>query len=91
VPDRHGKTVADNLISVEVKDRSVIRPATDPYHAQGGLAVLFGNLAPEGCVVKQSAVVAQMMTHQGPARVFDSEEAATSAILEGKITAGDVV
>ncbi|MEX1315111.1 MAG: dihydroxy-acid dehydratase [Desulfotignum sp.] len=86
-----GKTVADNLSSVEIKDRSVIRAASDPYHVQGGLAVLFGNLAPDGCVVKQSAVVDGMMTHQGPARVFDSEETATSAILGGEINAGDVV
>jgi dihydroxy-acid dehydratase len=86
-----GKTLADNLEPVTVKDRAVIRPVSDPYHVQGGLAVLFGNLAPEGCVVKQSAVVDEMMTHQGPARVFDTEEAATSAILGGKINPGDVV
>jgi dihydroxy-acid dehydratase len=86
-----GKSLADNLSFVAVKDRSVIRPVSDPYHVQGGLAVLFGNLAPDGCVVKQSAVVDEMMTHQGPARVFDSEEAATEAILGGKIQAGDVV
>ena len=86
-----GKTVADNLSSAEIKDRTVIRPATDPYHVQGGLAVLFGNLAPDGCVVKQSAVVDEMMVHQGPARVFDTEEAATEAILGGNIHAGDVV
>jgi dihydroxy-acid dehydratase len=86
-----GKSLADNLFSVAVKDRSVIRPVSDPYHVQGGLAVLFGNLAPDGCVVKQSAVLDEMMTHQGPARVFDSEEAATEAILGGKINAGDVV
>jgi dihydroxy-acid dehydratase len=86
-----GNTVADTLSSVEIKDRAVIRSAADPYHVQGGLAVLFGNLAPDGCVVKQSAVVDEMMTHQGPARVFDTEEAATEAILGGKITAGDVV
>jgi dihydroxy-acid dehydratase len=86
-----GKSLAHNLSSVEIKDRAVIRPITDPYHVQGGLAVLFGNLAPDGCVVKQSAVVDEMMTHQGPARVFDTEEAATEAILGGKINAGDVV
>ncbi|WP_024334856.1 dihydroxy-acid dehydratase [Desulfotignum balticum] len=86
-----GKNLADNLSSVEIKDRAVIRPVSDPYHVQGGLAVLFGNLAPDGCVVKQSAVVDEMMTHQGPARVFDTEEAATEAILGGKINAGDVV
>lgn len=86
-----GKNLADNLSSVAIKDRAVIRPVSDPYHVQGGLAVLFGNLAPDGCVVKQSAVVDEMMTHQGPARVFDTEEAATQAILGGKINAGDVV
>ncbi|EMS80672.1 dihydroxy-acid dehydratase [Desulfotignum phosphitoxidans] len=86
-----GKNLADNLSSVEIKDGAVIRPVSDPYHVQGGLAVLFGNLAPDGCVVKQSAVVEEMMTHQGPARVFDTEEAATEAILGGKINAGDVV
>ncbi|MCF8075182.1 MAG: dihydroxy-acid dehydratase [Desulfotignum sp.] len=90
-PTATGKTLADNLSSVAIKDRSVIRPVSDPYHVQGGLAVLFGNLAPDGCVVKQSAVVDEMMTHQGPARVFDTEEAATQAILGGKINAGDVV
>jgi dihydroxy-acid dehydratase len=86
-----GKSLADNLSFVEIKDQSVIRPVSDPYHVQGGLAVLFGNLAPDGCVVKQSAVVDEMMKHQGPARVFDTEEAATEAILGGKIHAGDVV
>lgn len=86
-----GKNLAENLASVEIKDRAVIRPVSDPYHVQGGLAVLFGNLAPDGCVVKQSAVVDEMMTHQGPARVFDTEEAATQAILGEKINAGDVV
>jgi dihydroxy-acid dehydratase len=62
-----------------------------PYHEQGGLAVLFGDLAPEGCVVKQSAVRDEMLRHEGPARVFDSEEAASEAILAGKIQKGDVV
>jgi dihydroxy-acid dehydratase len=61
------------------------------YHAQGGLAVLFGNLAPAGCVVKQSAVCDEMLQHQGPARVFDSEEEASSAIMDEKINKGDVV
>ncbi|MCA1784497.1 MAG: dihydroxy-acid dehydratase [Desulfobacteraceae bacterium] len=86
-----GKSLAHNLSSVEIKDQSVIRPVSDPYHVQGGLAVLFGNLAPDGCVVKQSAVVDEMMKHQGPARVFDTEEAATEAILGGKINPEDVV
>jgi dihydroxy-acid dehydratase len=63
----------------------------NPYHAQGGLAVLFGNIAPEGCVVKQSAVKPEMLQHQGPARVFHSEEAATDAILSNTINPGDVI
>jgi dihydroxy-acid dehydratase len=86
-----GKTVGENIASARVRDPEVIRPVSDPYHPQGGLAVLFGNLAPAGSVVKQSAVCEQMMEHQGPARVFDSEEAATEAILNGHIRAGDVV
>jgi dihydroxy-acid dehydratase len=86
-----GKTVGDNIQSAVVIDPSVIRPIENPYHAQGGLAVLFGNLAPNGCVVKQSAVVPEMMRHEGPARVFDSEDIATEAILGGKIKKGDVI
>ena len=86
-----GKTMIENLESVEIKDRAVIRPVSDPFHKEGGLAVLFGNLAPEGCVVKQSAVKEEMLKHNGPARVFDSEEEATEAILGGKINKGDVV
>jgi dihydroxy-acid dehydratase len=86
-----GKTVGENIKSSIVLDPTVIRPIDKPYHAQGGLAVLFGNLAPNGCVVKQSAVVPEMMRHEGPARVFDSEDAASEAILGGKIKKGDVV
>jgi dihydroxy-acid dehydratase len=86
-----GATVAENLRQAAVRDPEVIRPAAEPYHGQGGLAVLFGNLAPEGSVVKQSAVCEEMMRHEGPARVFDSEEEATEAILSGSIHAGDVV
>ncbi len=86
-----GKTVAENINPCSVIDREVIRPLDNPYHKEGGLAVLFGNLAPNGCVVKQSAVVDKMLKHTGPARVFDSEEEATKAILEGKINIGDVV
>ncbi len=86
-----GKTVAENLEQVRYVDREVVRPLDAPYHAQGGLAVLFGNIAPDGCVVKQSAVREEMLRHQGPARVFDSEEAATEAILGGSIVKGDVV
>lgn len=86
-----GRTVGENLADARVTDTSVIRNPDSPYHAQGGLAVLFGNLAPDGCVVKQSAVCDEMMQHQGPARVFDSEEAATAAIMEGAINQGDVI
>jgi len=86
-----GKSVKENLANSRVTDKGVIRPLERPYHKQGGLAVLFGNMAPSGCVVKQSAVVRKMLRHEGPARVFESEEAATSAIMGGKIRKGDVV
>ncbi len=86
-----GKRVSENLMSARVLDEDVIRPPNQPYHVKGGLAVLFGNLAPEGCVVKQSAVSDTMRVHEGPARVFDSEEEATEAILNGKIREKDVV
>lgn len=86
-----GKTVGENLKSARVLDREVIRPMDNPYHEVGGLAVLFGNLAPEGCVVKQSAVRPEMMKHKGPARVFNSEDAASAAIMAGQIKSGDVV
>ena len=86
-----GKTVGENIAPVRVLDDNVIRPMDRPYHAKGGLAVLFGNLAPNGCVVKQSAVVDEMLRHEGPARVFDSEETASAAIMDGKIKKGDVV
>ncbi len=86
-----GKTVGQNLETAVVKDREVIRPIGNPYHKEGGLAVLFGNLAKDGCVVKQSAVLEKMLKHQGPARVFNSEEEATEAILGNKINKGDVI
>lgn len=86
-----GSTLAENLKGRTVLDPEVIRPLSHPYHAEGGIAVLFGNLAPEGAVVKQSAVAPEMMKHQGPARVFDSEPAAQKAILGKKIRKGDVV
>ncbi|RAZ42663.1 dihydroxy-acid dehydratase, partial [Klebsiella oxytoca] len=72
-------------------DRELIRPIENPYSKTGGIAVLKGNLAPDGCVVKQSAVAPEMMVHQGPARVFDSEEEAIKAIYAGAIKPGDVV
>ena len=86
-----GKTLAENLEGVVNRDHSLIRPIDDPYSPDGGIAVLKGNLAPEGCVVKRSAVAPEMMRHQGPARVFNSEEEAIEAIYAGKIVAGDVV
>jgi dihydroxy-acid dehydratase len=86
-----GQSVKENIAHSRITDKGVIRPLERPYHQQGGLAVLFGNLAPSGCVVKQSAVVRKMLRHEGPARVFDSEEKATSAIMGGKIRKGDVV
>jgi dihydroxy-acid dehydratase len=86
-----GKTVGKNILGAKILDEQVIRRFDNPYHKQGGLAVMFGNLAPEGCVVKQSAVLEEMMKHEGSARVFDSEEEATAAILGGKIKKKDVV
>ncbi len=86
-----GNTVGENIKTVEVLDSDVIRPMDNPYHEQGGLAVLFGNLAPQGCVVKQSAVLDEMLKHEGPARVFESEEDASQAIMDNKIKKGDVI
>jgi dihydroxy-acid dehydratase len=86
-----GSSVGENLAAVSVRDTDVIRPMDKAYHAQGGLAVLFGNIAPDGCVVKQSAVCDEMLRHEGPARVFDSEEEASAAIMDRHIKAGDVV
>ena len=86
-----GKSVAEIIAGGQVKDREVIRPVTSPYSAKGGLAILFGNLAPEGAVVKRAAVAPEMMAHRGPARVFGSEEEATEAIREGRIKPGEVV
>ena len=86
-----GKTVGENIANHPVLDHDVIRPVDDPYSATGGIAVLRGNLAPEGSVVKRAAVAPNMLVHEGPARVFESEEAAQQAIDEGKIVAGDVV
>jgi len=86
-----GASVAENIQAVKVLDTDVIRSLDDPYHAEGGLAILFGNLAPQGCVVKQSAVLPEMLRHEGPARVFDSEEAVSQAIMGAKIKKGDVL
>ena len=86
-----GHTLQEALEGVQVRNPEIIRPVTNPYSQNGGIAVLKGNLAPDGCVVKQSAVAPEMMCHQGPARVFDSEEAAIEAIYQKKIHPGDVV
>lgn len=86
-----GKTVGENIKDAVNKNEEVIRPVSDPYSKTGGLAVLKGNLAPDGSVVKRSAVVEEMMVHEGPARVFDCEEDAIDAIKSGKIVKGDVV
>ncbi|MGN0429336.1 MAG: dihydroxy-acid dehydratase [Acetatifactor sp.] len=86
-----GKTIGENIAHAYNKNPEVIRPVENPYSKTGGLAVLKGNLAPDGSVVKRSAVVEEMMVHEGPARVFDCEEDAIAAIKGGKIVAGDVV
>lgn len=86
-----GMTVGDNIKGAAVRDYDVIRPIDQPYSDSGGLAILFGNLAPEGAVVKKSAVADEMMQHTGPARVFDSEEEAVEAILKQRIRPGDVI
>jgi len=86
-----GQTVGENIKNCVNKDPEVIRPIENPYLATGGIAVLKGNIAPDSGVVKQSAVVPEMMVHEGPARVFDCEDDAIEAIKSGKIVAGDVV
>ena len=86
-----GKTVGENIANSVNRNPEVIRPIDHPYSTTGGLAILKGNLAPDSGVVKRSAVVPEMMVHEGPARVFDCEEDAIAAILGGKIVAGDVV
>jgi dihydroxy-acid dehydratase len=86
-----GLTIGQIIDKASVIDSDVIRSKSTAYSDKGGLAILFGNLAPEGGVVKRSAVAPEMMVHQGPARVFDSEDDATKAIIEGKIKSGDVV
>ena len=86
-----GKTVGENIANCVNKDPETIRPIDNPYSETGGIAVLKGNLAPDSGIVKQSAVVPEMLVHEGPARVFDCEEDAIAAIKGGKIVAGDVV
>jgi len=86
-----GKNVGENTEDARILDAEVIRSVENPYHKEGGLAVLFGNIATEGCVVKQSAVREEMLRHEGPARVFESEEDATQAIMGGHIKEDDVI
>ena len=86
-----GHTLGEDIASAGVLDRQVIRPRSNPYSATGGLTILYGSLAPDGAVVKSAAVAPQMMAHRGPARVFESEEEATAAILKGAIQVGEVV
>ena len=86
-----GKSIAEIISGSRFVDRGVIRPADNPYSATGGVTILFGNIAPDGAVVKSAAVVPEMMHHHGPARVFDSEEEATAVIMNGKINQDDVI
>ena len=86
-----GKTVAENIKDAHIKDTSCIRPVDNPYSETGGIAIMWGNIAQDGCVIKRSAVDASMLKHSGPARVFNSEEEAIAAIYDGKIKDGDVV
>ena len=86
-----GKTLGENIADAYNRDPEVIRPIDNPYSQTGGIAVLKGNLAPDGCVVKRSAVAPEMLVHEGPAKVFDSEEETIAAIYAGKIQSGDVV
>ncbi len=86
-----GKSVAEIIADSQVVDKELIRSTASAYSATGGIAILFGNLAPDGAVVKRAAVVPPMLVHRGPARVFDSEEEATSAIMSGSIKPGEVV
>ena len=86
-----GKTLRENVAGAESRDRACIRPLSNPYSERGGLAVLFGNLAPDGAVIKTAGVLPEMLRHHGPAVVFDSHDEANAGILNGKVKAGDVV
>lgn len=86
-----GKTLSENVAAASIKDTDVIRPMSRAYSSTGGLTILFGNIAPEGAVVKSAAVAPEMMVHEGPARVFDSEEEATKAIMNQTIKKGEVL
>ena len=91
VPTVTGKTLGENIKGAHILNNKAIRPIDDPYSQTGGLQILWGNIAPDGCVVKRSAVAPEMQEHSGPARVFNSEETAIAAIYAGKIVPGDVV
>ena len=86
-----GKTVGENIKGAYVKNYDIIRPIDKPYSETGGIAIMWGNIAQDGCVVKRSAVAPEMLSHSGPARVFDCEEDAIAAIYAGEIVDGDVV
>ncbi|MBN1565468.1 MAG: dihydroxy-acid dehydratase [Anaerolineae bacterium] len=90
-PTVTGQTLGENIADASVKDYEVIRPLDNPYRETGGLAILFGSLAPEGAVIKIGAIPAHMEHHQGPARIYESEEAASAGILNGEVQKGDVV
>lgn len=91
LPTVSGKTVGENIEGRGIRDTGAIRPIDDPYSATGGIAILWGNIAKDGCVVKRSAVAPEMLVHSGPARVFDCEDDAIAAIYDGKIKDGQVV
>ena len=86
-----GKTMGENIADARVYNRDVICSRDKPLHAQGGIAILYGNLAPEGAVIKQSAVPEEMMVHEGPAKVFESEEEVMAALLNNQVVPGDVI
>lgn len=90
-PTVNGKAIGENIKDAQVKDTTVIRPLSDPVHKEGGIAILTGNLAPKGAVIKTAGVSEKMMRHSGPAKVYDSEAEALTAIRGGKISPGDVV
>ena len=91
VPTVTGKTLGENIKGAHILNDKAIRPIDNPYSENGGLQILWGNIAPDGCVVKRSAVAPEMQQHSGPARVFNSEDEAIAAIYAGKIIPGDVV
>jgi len=86
-----GRSLGEIIAGAKVKNREVIRPLSQPHASTGGISILFGNLAPDGSVVKSAAVASEMLVHRGPARIFDSEEEATAAIMKGKFKSGEVI